>query len=102
MPEITDVERTALLGLPSLSRLVYVLALKPNVAQDGIVEGVTIQSLREEMFVEPHQGVRNSGSPTPEAIRNALQDLEARGLLKKLDEHPQKVIVHLPLHNQSE
>lgn len=102
MIEITDVERTALVGLPSLSRLVYVLGLKPNVARDGIVEGVTIQSLREEMFVEPHQGLRNSGSPKPESIRNALQALEARGLLKKLDEHPQSVNVYLPLHNQSD
>ncbi|BCR26234.1 hypothetical protein [Aquipseudomonas alcaligenes] len=102
MPEITNLERTALFGLPSLSRLVYVLGLKPNVARDGIVEDVTIQSLREEMFVEPHQGVRNSGSPSPEAIRDALQHLEAKGLLEKLDEHPQRVIVRLLLHSQSE
>lgn len=102
MSEITDLERAALLGLPSLTRLVYVLGLKPNATQGGIVEGVTIQSLREEMFVEPHQGVRNSGSPTPKAIRDVIQQLEAKGLLEKLEEHPQKVIARLPLHNQSE
>lgn len=96
---ISEQENGLLAGLQSISRMAYVFGLKPFALPDGSVLGVTIQSLREELYVDPHQGLRQTGSPSPEVVRSALQELVQRGLVEVLDTHPQRVLVRLPFHS---
>lgn len=83
--QINDDERSALAGLPHLSRLIYVFGLRPymNFAT-GIVgappRGVSWKSLAEELHVEPHPGIAG-GDPSEKELRRALVWLQKGGLL---------------------
>ena len=48
----------------------------------GEARGISLQSLSEELFVEPAPGRVESGSPTRKAVRNALAQLEKHGLIQ--------------------
>lgn len=78
-------ERDALKGLPHLPRLAYLEAIRPymdySTGMVGIRRGISYQSLREELYVEAHTGYVNSGSPSKQQLRRALQTLERAGLI---------------------
>src|SRR3990167_579351 len=82
--QINQYERDALKGLPHLPRLVYLEAIRPYMDYAagivGIKRGISYQSLREELYVEPHRGYV-SGSPSKDQMRRALKTLERAGLL---------------------
>lgn len=80
-----DAEWEALSGLPYLQvRLYLVLRWYMSVATGrvGDVRGISLQSLSEELFVEPAPGRSESGSPTKKAVRSALAQLEKHGLAR--------------------
>jgi len=82
---IVTAEWEALAGLPYLQvRLYLVLRWYMNVAtrRVGDVRGISLQSLAEELYIEPAPGRSDSGSPTKKAIRSALQQLEKHGLVR--------------------
>ncbi|HLO65290.1 MAG TPA: hypothetical protein VK165_20195 [Azonexus sp.] len=81
---IVEAEWEALDGLPYLQvRLYMVLRWYMDVATGrvGDVRGISLQSLAEELYVEPAPGRSESGSPTKKAVRSALQQLEKHGLI---------------------
>jgi hypothetical protein len=78
-------EMSALKGLPHLQQLLYLCGIKPfmdyRTGIAGIMRGISYQSLAEELYVEPHSGIK-SGSPSKDQIRRAIKGLESRGLLR--------------------
>lgn len=83
--KVTDEELSALRGLPYIQQLLYLTAIKPYVDYRtgvvGIARGISYQSLAEELYIEPHQGIK-SGSPSKDQIRRAIKGLEKAGLLR--------------------
>lgn len=83
--KINNEELSALRGLPHIQQLLYLTGIKPYVdyktGMVGIVRGISYQSLAEELYVEPHQGIK-SGSPSKDQIRRAIKGLEKAGLLR--------------------
>ncbi|MCX7125455.1 MAG: hypothetical protein NTU49_06870, partial [Gammaproteobacteria bacterium] len=82
--KINQQERDALKGLPHLPRLTYLEAIRPYMdfasGIVGIKRGISYQSLREELYVEPHKGYA-SGSPSKDQMRRVLKTLERAGLI---------------------
>jgi len=78
-------EMSALKGLPHLQQLLYLCGIKPfmdyRTGIAGIKRGISYQSLAEELYVEPHSGIK-SGSPSKDQIRRAIKGLETQGLLR--------------------
>lgn len=82
--KINQREQSALKGLPYLPRLAYLEAIRPYMDYAtgivGIKRGISYQSLREELYVEPHRGYA-SGAPSKDQMRRALKTLARAGLL---------------------
>lgn len=83
--KIHHCELAALIGLPHLQQLLYLRGLRPFMDSTtsfvGIKRRISYQSLSEELYIEPHQGIK-SGSPSKSQIRRALNGLEKAGLIK--------------------
>jgi len=98
-----DAEDDALLGLPWLARVIYLQGLRRYMDYAtgivGLKRGISYQSLREVAYIEPGQGIRRSGSPTLEAVRHALRQLEKAGLAEKR-KADSKLVFFLPLANE--
>lgn len=78
-------EWEALAGLPYMQRAIYwVLRWYMSVAtrRVGDVRGISLQSLAEELYVDPAPGRSESGAPTKKAVRSALLQLEKHGLIE--------------------
>lgn len=74
-----------MIGLPYLqARLYMVLRWYMDIGSRrvGIKRGISLQSLCEELYVEPAPGRVDSGSPTKKAVRSALLQLEKHGLIE--------------------
>jgi hypothetical protein len=69
--------------LPYLQQLIYIHGLKPYLDYQnemiGIKRKVSYQSLSEALYIEPHQGYVQSGSPSKDQIRRSLKALERAG-----------------------
>lgn len=82
--QINEDEREALRGLPMLAREIYVFGLRPFMDYAsgvvGVKRGVSWKSIAEELYVEPHQGIKG-GEPTEKELRRALTWLQKAGLL---------------------
>lgn len=76
---INDDEREALRGLPILAREIYVFGLRPFMDyRTGLVgerRGISWKSIAEELYVEPHQGIKG-GEPSEKELRRALTWLQ--------------------------
>ena len=80
-------EVECLCGLSYLYQVLY-LHLRAKVcyktglvgAKDG--QRISLQALREWLYIEPGQGIKNAGSPTTSQIRTAIQALERCGLVE--------------------
>ena len=84
--QLNDEEHCALRGLSYLQRCVYVFGLRPFMDfSTGLVgthkRRISYQSLREELYVNPAPGVANTGSPSKDQIRRAINGLERAGLI---------------------
>ena len=76
---INDEERESLRGLPMLAREIYVFGLRPFMDyRTGLVgerRGISWKSIAEELYVEPHQGIKG-GEPSEKELRRALTWLQ--------------------------
>ncbi|OGT33648.1 MAG: hypothetical protein A3C44_00715 [Gammaproteobacteria bacterium RIFCSPHIGHO2_02_FULL_39_13] len=97
---INPQEQSALKGLPHLARLTYLEAIRPYMDYAtgivGIKRGISYQSLREELYVEPHTGYTQSGSPSKQQLRRAIQTLARSGLIS-IQSNDKKLILKCEL-----
>ena len=81
--KITSQELSALMGLPYLQQVTYLLGIRPymdaTTSLVGIKRGISYQSLAETLYVEPHQGIQ-SGSPSRQQLRRVIKALERAGI----------------------
>lgn len=79
---ISHYELSALCGLPHLQQIIYLRGVRPYMDYKtgivGLKRGISYQSIKEELYVEPHQGIK-SGSPSKDQIRRSLKGLERSG-----------------------
>ena len=82
---ITDDELNALCGLPHVQQLAYLRGVRPymdvHTKLVGIKRGISYQSIAEQLYVEPHQGIKNE-SYSRAQVRRALSGLERAGLIQ--------------------
>ena len=81
---INDHELDALCGLPHIQQLAYLRGIRPymdvKTGLVGIKRGVSYQSIAEQLYVEPHQGIK-SESCSRMQVRRALSSLSRAGLI---------------------
>ena len=81
---ITDDELNALCGLPHIQQLAYLRGMRPYMdlksSVVGIKRRVSYQSIAEQLYVEPHQGIR-SQSFSRDQVRRAVSGLVRAGLI---------------------
>ncbi|WP_136474527.1 DnaT-like ssDNA-binding domain-containing protein [Pseudomonas sp. DG56-2] len=77
-------EIEALRGLPHMARMIYVFGLRPfmdySTGLVGVKRGVSWKSIAEELYIEPHQGIKG-GDPSEKELRRAAVWLEKAGLI---------------------
>ncbi|EHL31337.1 hypothetical protein [Legionella drancourtii] len=82
-------EMAGLCGLTHIQQLVYFRGIKPymNVKTGivGIDRGISYQSIAEQLYIEPHQGIK-SVSFSRAQVRRAVAGLERAGLIQFLSE----------------
>lgn len=87
---ISDAEREAMAGLPHAAVVLYVLGIRPYMDYaTGIVgraRRVSWQSLSEALYVDPHQGLADSGATGREQVRRLAQWLVKAGLVESASE----------------
>jgi hypothetical protein len=84
---LSDEELQALEGLPHLHRCLYIFGIRRYMDYQtgitGIKREISYKSLSEEVYVNPHQGFKNTGSLSRDQIKRALIVLEQAGLIKR-------------------
>lgn len=77
-------ELEALYGLPHTQQLAYLRGIRPymdvKTGMVGVKRRISLQSLAEELYVQPHQGVKSEKYSRAQA-RRALSALERVGLI---------------------
>ncbi|HHS2910701.1 hypothetical protein SCQ05_04345 [Legionella pneumophila serogroup 1] len=90
---VNDKELDALCGLSYIQQITYLRGIRPYMDRNtfivGIKRRISYQSLAEVLYIEPHQGITESGSPSRQQIRRAIKGLERSGLLaiQTFDKH---------------
>ncbi len=82
---INDDELNALCGLPHMQQLAYLRGVRPymdvHTKLVGIKRGISYQSIAEQLYVEPHQGIKHESFSRAQ-VRRALSGLERAGLIQ--------------------
>ncbi|HHU0036411.1 TPA: hypothetical protein ACT9ME_001603 [Legionella pneumophila] len=82
---ISDSELEALCGLPHLQQLTYIRGIRPymdvKTGTVGIKRGISYQSISEQLYIEPHQGIK-AESFSRAQVRRAVESLERAGLIQ--------------------
>lgn len=82
---ITEQELEALCGLSHIQQLAYLRGVRPymdvKTAIVGVKRGISYQSIAEQLYTEPHQGIK-SQSYSRAQIRRAISGLERAGLIQ--------------------
>ncbi|MFO9571016.1 hypothetical protein SDB67_14180 [Legionella pneumophila serogroup 1] len=90
---VNDKELDALCGLSYIQQITYLRGIRPYMDRNthivGIKRRISYQSLTEVLYIEPHQGIKESGSPSRQQIRRAVKGLERSGLIaiQSFDKH---------------
>ncbi len=78
-------ELEALYGLPHIQQLTYLRGIRPymdvKTGITGIKRGISFQSIAEQLYVEPHQGIKSVSYSRPQ-VRRAIESLERAGLIQ--------------------
>ena len=81
---INDKELAALCGLPHAQQLAYLRGIRPymdvKTGVVGIKRGISYQSIAEQLYIEPHQGIKSQVYSRMQ-IRRALASLNRSGLI---------------------
>lgn len=79
-------ELSALMGLPYIQQLAYLIGIRPYMDRNtflvGVKRKISYQQLAEALYVEPHQGIEHSGSPSRQQLRRVIYALERAGLVE--------------------
>lgn len=82
---INDKELSGLCGLPHIQQLTYLRGIRPYMdvltGIVGVKRGISYQSISEQLYVEPHSGIK-SVSYSRAQLRRALSGLERAGLIE--------------------
>lgn len=83
---VTTNELSALMGLPYIQQSTYLLGIRPYMDREtflvGVKRKISYQQLAEALYIEPHQGFQQSGSPSRQQLRRIIYALERAGLIK--------------------
>ncbi|HAT7797080.1 TPA: hypothetical protein JBL23_11670 [Legionella pneumophila] len=83
---VTTTELSALMGLPYIQQSAYLLGIRPYMDRKtflvGVKRKISYQQLAEALYIEPHQGLEQSGSPSRQQLRRIIYALERAGLIK--------------------
>lgn len=81
---INTQELSALMDLPLIQRVIYIMGLRPYMDRQTCIVGIkrrnSYQSLREILYVAPIAGVK-TGSPSRQQVKRAFKSLERAGLI---------------------
>ncbi|HKJ87888.1 MAG TPA: hypothetical protein VKA48_05220, partial [Gammaproteobacteria bacterium] len=93
-------EDEAMQGLPIEAQVLYLRGLRQHMDyESGVVGGpqrrISWRSLRDVLYVEPHQGIAG-GSPDRAKVRRLVQWLEKAGLVARM-ESQDHLVFRLPL-----
>lgn len=81
---VNSEELEALMDLPYIQRLTYLMGIRPYMDREtcivGIKRRISYQSLREALYVAPIAGVK-TGSPSQQQVKRAVKSLERAGLI---------------------
>lgn len=92
---INGEELEALYGLPHAQQLAYLRGIRPYMdVKTGIVgikRRVSLQSIAEQLYIEPHQGVKGEKYSRAQ-VRRALSALERVGLISLQSEELQLIL----------
>jgi len=87
--KINDDEITSLYGLPHLQQIIYYRGIRPYMDYAtglvGIKRKISYQSLREEVFVEPHTGYK-AATFSRDQVRRAVEGLVRAGVIRSHSE----------------
>lgn len=97
---INDKELEALSGLTYIQQIAYLRGIRPYMDRKSMLVGIkrriSYQSLTETLYIEPHPGLKGSGSPSRQQIRRAIKGLERAGLVK-IQSLDKQLILKCPL-----
>jgi hypothetical protein len=96
---LTANEIEQLSGLPHTAIVLYLVlrrCMDYATGEVGITRRVSWQGLREELYVEPGPGMRDSGSPSLGQIRRVCGHLERSGLVRRDSIEREQLIFLLP------
>ncbi|KTD49610.1 Legionella vir region protein [Legionella rubrilucens] len=92
---INNNELDRLYGLPHIQQLVYIRGIRPYMDfKTGIVgekRGISYQSLTEQLYIEPHPGIKATSFSRAQA-RRAIAGLERVGLIEVQSEDHQLIL----------
>ncbi|CEG62210.1 hypothetical protein [Legionella micdadei] len=78
-------ELAAMSGLPHIQQLAYLRGIRPymdvNTGITGIKRRISYQSISEQLYIEPHQGIK-SQSFSRDQVRRAVSGLERAGMIE--------------------
>jgi len=81
---LSDEEIAAMEGLPHLHKCLYIFGIRRYMDYatgiTGVKRGISWQSLKEELFIEPRSGISEK-SPSKDQIRRAAKWLERAGVI---------------------
>lgn len=92
---VNSEELAALYGLPHAQQLVYLRGIRPfmdvKTGLVGVKRRISLQSLAEELYIQPHQGVKAEKYSRAQ-VRRALSALERVGLISLQSEDLQLIL----------
>lgn len=92
---VNSEELEALYGLPHTQQLAYLRGIRPymdvKTGLVGLKRRISLQSVAEELYIQPHQGVKGEKFSRPQA-RRALSALERVGLISLQSEDLQLIL----------
>lgn len=92
---INSDELAAMSGLPHIQQLAYLRGIRPymdvKTGITGIKRRISYQSIAEQLYIEPHQGIK-SQSFSRDQVRRAVAGLERAGLIEAQSEGKQLIL----------
>ena len=96
-------ELAAMSGLPHIQQLAYIRGIRPymdlKTGVTGIKRRISYQSIAEQLYIEPHQGIK-SQSYSRDQVRRAVSGLVRAGLIEVQSDGMQ-LILKCPLASKS-
>lgn len=100
-----EFENELLAGLPFIAQVLYLRGLRMWMDRAtglvGVRRGISWQMLMEVLYIEPHSGLKDSGTPDRSKVRRALEWLVKAGLVERRG-NDDAIIFYLPQARRDE